>query len=387
MRRIPQLDGLRGVAIGLVLLHHYIFQFHAPLPEPLATLFIPIAEAGWSGVDLFFILSGFLIGGILVDARESETYYRTFYIRRVFRILPVYLLLVFTGFLLAGTGGRSSATLAGVPVHLAPWFYYLTFTQNFYFARHAETLWFLQVTWSLAVEEQFYLTLPLLVRTVSKEKLLAVAVGMIVFFCALRSFLYWRGAINPMQSYVLPYCRFDSLFIGVACALLLRTQTLFSRLQKNLWPLVGATAALGILFFSMNHYLWGKNLLLHTAGFTIISLFYAAVMLLVLAHPQTLLARALSYKPLIFLGKVSYCVYLIHGLVLITVDQIVQRFQPASDFEMWLVVFASTAVTLLLAQLSWALFESRMIALGHKFTYDSRPASLSVAAALESHFK
>ena len=372
MQRIPQLDGLRGVAIGLVLLHHFIYQFHAPMAEPLATIVLSIANLGWSGVDLFFVLSGFLIGGILADARESDMYYSTFYIRRAFRILPLYLFLIFVGFLFIKIGGNHVGTKEVVPLHTAPWIYYMTFTQNFYFARHADAIWFLQVTWSLAVEEQFYLILPLLVRRVNRDKLLAVVVGLVVFFGLLRSVLYWHGDINTMQCYVLPFCRFDSLFIGVACALLLRDHIWVSWLQNHPRLLQAATALFGCSFFLMDHYLWGRNLLLHTAGFTVVGIFYACLMLSVLTQPHTLISRALSLGPLIRLGIVSYCIYLIHGPVLIIVEQIVKPKLGLSVTEVWVVIGLSVAATLLLAQGSWAIFESHLVALGHKFTYARR---------------
>jgi Acyltransferase family len=90
--RIPELDGLRGLAILLVMLCHYVGNpDHSPLGF-LPHRFFLAFTAGWSGVDLFFVLSGFLIGGILLEARDSPNYFRTFYIRRVFRILPIYYL-------------------------------------------------------------------------------------------------------------------------------------------------------------------------------------------------------------------------------------------------------------------------------------------------------
>jgi len=368
--RIPQLDGLRGIAIALVLLHHYIYQMHPSMPDALSAILIPVAELGWSGVDLFFILSGFLIGGILVDAKESVNYYRTFYIRRVFRILPIYFFLILLGFLLVELGAHTGGAMSGISLHPAPWRYYLTFTQNFYFARHSDVLSYLQVTWSLAVEEQFYLTLPLLVRRLDKDKLLAVAVGMVVFIGVLRSVLYWNGHINAMQSYVLPFCRFDSLFIGVACAMLMRNRSLFTRLQKYTKLLAAATIVLGCVFFYMDHHLWGRNIFLHTAGFTIVGLFYAAVMMLVLVHPEGVISRALRYKPLMSLGTISYCVYLIHGYVLVIIDHLLQMALRLSVFEMWAAILLGAAMTFLLAQGSWVLFESRMIALGHRFAYE-----------------
>jgi peptidoglycan/LPS O-acetylase OafA/YrhL len=98
-KRIPELDGLRGVAIGLVLINHYFSDaLVVRLPHPLAILQLP-TRLTWSGVDLFFVLSGFLIGGILLDAKESPNYFKVFYTRRALRILPIYLLLVAVAFL------------------------------------------------------------------------------------------------------------------------------------------------------------------------------------------------------------------------------------------------------------------------------------------------
>src|SRR5579864_8004681 len=95
-QRIPELDGLRGAAIGLVVLFHYLYfgprpPSYSPSWGVLSHLYVGFERfvaVGWTGVDLFFVLSGFLIGGILIDARESKTYYKDFYLRRVYRILP-----------------------------------------------------------------------------------------------------------------------------------------------------------------------------------------------------------------------------------------------------------------------------------------------------------
>src|ERR1700680_175631 len=90
--RIPELDGIRGTAIGVVLFYHYIYLITRVRPASVLSYIMAPGRLGWSGVDLFFVLSGFLIGGILLDARETSNYFRTFYVRRVHRILPIYYL-------------------------------------------------------------------------------------------------------------------------------------------------------------------------------------------------------------------------------------------------------------------------------------------------------
>ena len=125
----------------------------------------------WTGVDLFFVLSGFLIGGILLDSRASTNYYSVFYKRRFFRIIPIYLVALLVVPVLVSLGqGPEASRLRMAHLEGAPWYAYLTFTQNFWMA-HAGTLGCngLAMTWSLAVEEQFYLTVPLYIRALSRR--------------------------------------------------------------------------------------------------------------------------------------------------------------------------------------------------------------------------
>ena len=171
--RIPELDGIRGnIAIGPVFLAHFLMISSRP-GSALAYALVPL-RLTWSGVDLFFVLSGFLIGGILLDAREAANYFQVFYRRRFFRIIPIYAVLlsvvVFTMYLAsAGQIAKYDAVLSG-PL---PWPYYPFFLQNIGMSVHNSWGNFpLGVTWSLAIEEQFYLTLPLLVRFLSRRALL-----------------------------------------------------------------------------------------------------------------------------------------------------------------------------------------------------------------------
>src|SRR5260370_30236825 len=171
--RILELDGLRGLAILLVILCHYVGNpNHAPLgfwPHRFLSAF----AVGWSGVDLFFVLSGFLIGRVLPDARNSPHYFRAFYMRRIFRILPIYYLWTL---LFSATAtvvlvffpcrlGVTSGDLLRVPVQLL-------FLQNFWPGMLRFTWMWFAVTWSLAVEEQFYLLAPPLIRYLSRAAMI-----------------------------------------------------------------------------------------------------------------------------------------------------------------------------------------------------------------------
>ena len=171
-RRIPQLDGLRGAAIALVLLFHFVLSIQTPWPAVNRFLLF-----GWSGVDLFFVLSGFLIGGILLDNRSSDSYFTAFYARRFFRIVPIdFAVLALYGLVWSlGAGTRTSQIYyVGPPMS---WYSYVTFTNNFWIALHNSMKIFLPPSWSLAIEEQFYLTLPLIVFLVRPKHLAKVVVG------------------------------------------------------------------------------------------------------------------------------------------------------------------------------------------------------------------
>src|SRR5260370_8335289 len=172
--RVPELDGLRGLAILFVLLFHYISQEGAT-PVGTANHFLQrFVILGWSGVDLFFVLSGFLIGGILMDARASVSYYRTFYARRFFRIIPIYYLWMTAYIALVGFAGATIQRLSNSgltpPLGFPVYSYYL-FLQNFRasgFPGLAAALF--GHFCSLALEEPVYLISPLLVRFLPPRK-------------------------------------------------------------------------------------------------------------------------------------------------------------------------------------------------------------------------
>src|SRR5271170_207550 len=190
--RIPELDGLRGLAILLVVICHYIADAEHSQLGFWWHHFLSALSVGWSGVDLFFVLSGFLIGGILLDSRNSPRYFRTFYLRRIYRILPIYYTwvalyaaIVAVGvYLLPGRMPVAARDLGVVPV-------YVLFLQNAFSSPSVFQAQWLGVTWSLAVEEQFYLFAPPLVRMISTRRL-AYALGTIVCAAPLLRYMAFR---------------------------------------------------------------------------------------------------------------------------------------------------------------------------------------------------
>src|SRR5580704_9327883 len=256
--RIPELDGLRGIAILLVVSIHYFHDPDAKLPRLLRYLQTLFA-LGWTGVDLFFILSGFLIGGILLEARNSPNYFKTFYVRRVFRIIPIYYLWIVCLIVLVFVGSQffSSHMQSGqVPsINWAICAHFL-FLQNLSTGNYSTlAVWWLGVTWSLAVEEQFYLVAPLLVRFLSRWRLIAF-LSCAVFAAPCCRILVralapmWVGTIYRVTPF-----RADTLALGVLAAIFWRDPESREWLSRNKSLLYGAfgvllavMAAMGIWF-------------------------------------------------------------------------------------------------------------------------------------------
>src|SRR5579862_3933356 len=240
--RIPELDGLRGIAIVGVILFHLGLRIR--LPETLAAL----SRYGWTGVDLFFVLSGFLIGGILIDQRTSDEYYAPFYARRFFRIVPLYLAIVGVYGLVSLSSARTWLVDYFLPS--MPWYTYLTFTNNIWIAVHDSMAVFIAPSWSLAIEEQFYLTLPIIVRFVPARRLLPTVCTLAGTIVVIRACSVYFGNFTQNQIYTLPCFREDALLVGVICALLIRNSACRLFLARNGWILlVGIAVSASFLLF------------------------------------------------------------------------------------------------------------------------------------------
>jgi peptidoglycan/LPS O-acetylase OafA/YrhL len=177
--------------------------------------------SGWAGVDLFFVLSGFLIGGILLDSRSSPKYFRTFYIRCVHRILPIYYLWVTLFGIVGYAGARWHPEVFVISVPLAAYFLFL---QNMIFTPLSTySLFVIGATWSLAVEEQFYLIAPLVVRFLSVRSLTSALVACIAGAPILRGILFAYWSNGPWTNYCMMPCHADSLAMGMLAAVAWRS--------------------------------------------------------------------------------------------------------------------------------------------------------------------
>src|SRR4051812_22693033 len=234
---IPSLDGVRGLAIAIVLVHNATFILHgnhATLPKVAAA----VAAAGWLGVQLFFVLSGFLITGILFDTRTRPQFFRTFYARRTLRIFPLYYVF------LAGALFIVPLLANVADWHATAWrnqFFFWTYTSN-WANPFGHDIPGLSHFWSLAVEEQFYLLWPVIVFLGSPRFLLRLCAGLVAVTPFVRLGLRLSG-FAPLAGYEFTIARWDALAAGALLAICLRDdrmRTLLPRYMKAIAITAGA---------------------------------------------------------------------------------------------------------------------------------------------------
>ena len=380
--RVPELDGLRGLAIGMVLVFHYFTLTVQARPATLLSYGMAALRLSWSGVDLFFVLSGFLIGGILLDARTSTNYFRIFYTRRFLRIVPIYaaILLVFPVVLTVARRVHH-VDFEWLTGNGLPWYSYWTFTQNFWMAHTARLgAGAFVVTWSLAVEEQFYLTLPLIVRFFSGRRLLTCVLAGICFAPVARTAIRLIWPHNWAAVFVLMPCRADALLLGVLAAILVRDDAWRTRIQRsNLFFAVSIPMfLLGIGFLTLKAFTI-TGLLMPTLGYTWLALFYATVLLYSVTRPSSLVSRVLKFKWLGWLGGIAYGIYLFHEFILGILFGYFWGHEPrTTGGSTFLTALVALALTFIVARLSWRYFENPLIRFGHRTGYTFAESSPKV---------
>jgi peptidoglycan/LPS O-acetylase OafA/YrhL len=387
-RRIPELDGLRGVAIGMVVIYH-AFLFHVvPQHGSLLAYALTPVRIGWSGVDLFFVLSGFLIGGILLDARDAPNYFSTFYIRRFFRIVPVYYATLAILFALSLVARSHPGTPAdwGMDGILTLYVFPL-FVHNIWMAV-CNTMGpgMLPVFWSLGVEEQFYLTLPLLVRFCTRRRLATLAIEAILLAPILRLLLYSFWPNHPLAWFVLMPCRADSLCFGVLAAIALRNVAWKAWLtsHRRLLRALLVFFAAGLPFVTQTDML-ANGLFMVSLMLSWLAAFYVLVLVYAMTFSNSLLARCLRWPWLRWLGTIAYGMYLLHIMVLsIVVDFLGAALHLHSPVAQLAAASLAIAITLALSSISWLYFEKPLVARGHRLVYQPPPGSRSAVAASEA---
>ena len=289
MNYIGALDGFRAIAVSLVLLTH-LWQY----PRGYE-FFNRFAQLGWAGVDLFFVLSGFLITRILLESKNRPFYFRNFYARRSLRIFPAYYVLLALVLLAVPSISHSPGLES---VRLDGWMYVL-YLSNFAIAAGGFQLFLLDITWSLAVEEQFYLLWPAIVKF--SHHLGPVCRWLVIGLPVVRSIL-WMYGVDWIWIHMMMPLRADSFAVGALVAMGLRIPFL----TLALIPVILTLA-------------WGGNydrssMLVGTIGYSLNAFAGAAILSLALSEGR--FARLLSTKPFRHVGKVSYGIYLFHPICL-----------------------------------------------------------------------
>jgi peptidoglycan/LPS O-acetylase OafA/YrhL len=373
--RIPELDGIRGLAILSVLCYHYISLEGPTAPGSITVGLQRLVILGGTGVDLFFVLSGFLIGGILLDAKESPHYFSTFYVRRFFRIFPIYYAWITAYILVAVFGGKQLLALSGSgkapPLNFDIYNHYL-FIQNFFVDRlqHLAGAWF-DHTWSLAVEEQFYLVIPLLVWLLSRRTLKIFLFFVVVSQPLLRIVLLKTVWVSAGLIEQLTLTRADVLAFGVLAAVYWRDETVSAWLQRN--PR-GIHAALLVLFLGFAAFwIWSpyqRASAMEAVGFSTIAMFYTALLMAALCIPEGPIAAITRWSVLRQIGAVSYCMYLIHLVVDVACHAVILHATPkTSNLRAAGVSLFAAALTFAIAKVSWVVFEGPLLRVAHGFRY------------------
>lgn len=374
------LDGVRGLAIVLVLFVHHVGDLE--VKTPFEHLIKKLANYGVWGVDLFFVLSGFLITGILVDTKGGRNYFRNFYVRRTLRIFPLYygvLALLFV--VLPFASAFYPPSLAESASHQA-WVW--SYGTNIYLSlKDAWSLPYVSHFWSLAVEEHFYLFWPLVVFVCSRKTLLRVCLGAMAFSLGLRWVMAFRGTGEVALQVLTPY-RLDALCTGAFLACAARTEGAsegdgMARLMKAARLALFATAGLAValsLWHATTQILDPLTLPLRR---TVIGFFFGALLLEAVGRdPTSPLVRFFASRIMRFLGKYSYGLYVFHGVVAYALMEKqadaawLTAMLGSHLLAMFVQAVAGAAFSLLIAVASYELFEKHFLRLKDRLAPQAR---------------
>lgn len=359
----PALDGVRGVALACVLAHNLGYFEGA---TALGTVSDRLVGAGWVGVQLFFVLSGFLITGILIDSKGARNFLGSFFMRRILRIFPLYYLALFGYFVLIPYV-RQVPQVSDSGTQLWYWLYLSNWSSLV--GRGVAPLGHL---WSLAVEEQFYLLWPFAVLALRARGFVRLCVALIVAAFAARVCVRMAG-LPPAWAYQATVSRIDALALGALGAVVVRRRWLTPASVRRL--AFFAFAVLGVVFIATGG-LPRTSLAVQTIGYSVVALASLALVLLgssELDRPWTRKVKlVLEWYPLQQLGKYSYAIYVAHQLINAPLHWRVEHLlEGASGGVRFAVAFAYMVIVSVVsygvAFVSWHLFERHFLSLKRFF--------------------
>ena len=386
-KAIPVLDGMRGIAVILVLVFHFAWTFPGDAPEQATSLLekaaVRIHEAlwsGWTGVDLFFVLSGYLItrGLVAPSTRKLGTRLKMFWMRRVLRIFPLYYAVVVVG---------TIVTLA-LGAQWIPGLSYWLYMQNYTLAFDHEVMRWTAHFWSLAIEEQFYFVWPIVAVVVSRRKLIPTILLLALGTVMLRGFLTFKGAdLGGLRAsfptdhdvakfvYRATFTRADGLLLGAFVAVTQRevhhpVAQVWRRLRFPIF--IGSTLAL-VGLYVLCHGLNDYDRRIIAIGYVVLAVFFASsVSLCADAVISDRTRSFLTWRPLVACGKVSYGMYIFHWPLVVVLVPWMVTMQKGMSTAMQMafcsaVIAGGIALIYVAAAVSFRFFESPFLKMKGKF--------------------
>ncbi len=387
--RVRVLDGARGTAILAVMFYHFSLA-SAEAAQTDATWLDDIAHGvfgtGWIAIDFFFVLSGFLITGILLDSKGSTKFFRHFYIRRALRTLPAYaaaVVLIIALVPLLEPNLADSARAVGDRI-----LWYGTFTINVFVPLHP--VWSPDLTvaghlWSMAVEEQFYLIWPVVVMLLTRRALLVACCCAVFGALAIRTGVEVSGADSAYAFQLMP-ARMDGMAVGGLVALAARNPAHLRVLRTWApWCAAVSTAVLAVLFITLGELAPTDGLTI-VVGFSALAVLFGSLLVYWIgAKPGDPAYGALVSAPLQSLGRYSYAMYLFHlplgAIFMWWVSDLIVDVSIYGSLLFGQILFMSIAgaSSYAIAWLSWRLLEGRLLRLKRHFRYGAEPEAFSWA--------
>ena len=370
--KITELEGLRGIAIILVLLHHFW-----PDSGEFYLRYANLVHFGWSGVSLFFVISGFLVGGILLDTMGDGGYLKNFYARRILRIFPLYYALVIGLFLIVpgvqmvlhnvSYAGSEFVRDSGSPL------WYLFFMGN---AREAitgvEPAYFLGPLWSISIEEQFYLTAPLVMLALGRRRLVWLLVALLFASPLFRYAMYVAYPHNERIQYLATFARLDNISFGVLLAVLARSAASGMVSKRAIaWGLAGMALAVAGLFDAGLFDRYG--FFCRVFGYSILAFFFCVLVLFAVAFRDQRATAWLRTRWLCHMGGLCYGLYLLQRPAGGFLSKLLESVHVDEASHPLLALLGKLLFAVVAAELSWRFFERPINALKSRFVSRHHP--------------
>lgn len=390
LAHMPAIDGLRGIAILLVLIHHFTPQVSGPYWTRRA---LEAAHTGWIGVDLFFVLSGFLITAILLKTRKSEDYFLNFYARRTLRIFPVYYLTLVVLFLVVPVLLQTpilgpfvshyfGKVIRDLPDLIQNQSWLWLYGTNLKVATEGERWGVVNHFWSLAVEEHFYLIWPLVVWFVSSRgQLIRICLVCILSAPLLRGLLMLAG-FDSVVPYVLTPCRVDSLAIGALVSILI-TDSYALKVWTRRSRVLALGALTGLIILIAVYERFDRDDLWTTiGGYSLLAIFSAWLVLEAAQVHKGLGYRFMTNPVLTSLGRYSYGLYVTHMFFVPAYDKVFGRdllIRWTGSYNAAILIYLVLAIACSwgIAWISYHAVEKHFLKLKMFFDYQRSPVPVS----------